>query len=60
MKKFLNRLGMSLVESVISTLLIGGAAVNSRHAGYVAMAGQEDLSKIRNNVFFMVISELKI
>lgn len=33
-------------------LLIGGAPVNLRHASYVAMAGQDDLSKIRENVFY--------
>lgn len=33
-------------------ILIGGAPVNPRHAGYVAMAGQDDLTKIRRNVFY--------
>ncbi|MBF0287689.1 MAG: homocysteine S-methyltransferase family protein [SAR324 cluster bacterium] len=33
-------------------VLIGGAPVNQRHAGYVAMWGQDDLTKIRDNVFY--------
>ncbi len=33
-------------------VLIGGAPVNQRHAGYVAMRGQEDITKIRDNVFY--------
>ncbi len=33
-------------------LLLGGAPVNWRHAAYVAMAGQDDPSKIRSNVFY--------
>ncbi len=33
-------------------ILVGGAPVNPRHASYVAMAGQEDLSKMRRNVFY--------
>ncbi|MBF0237762.1 MAG: homocysteine S-methyltransferase family protein [SAR324 cluster bacterium] len=33
-------------------LLIGGAPVNRRHAGYVAMAGQEDLKAIKPDVFY--------
>jgi 5-methyltetrahydrofolate--homocysteine methyltransferase len=33
-------------------LLIGGAPVNHRHAGYVAMAGGEDIQNIRSNVFY--------
>ena len=33
-------------------ILIGGAPVNSRHAGYVAMSGQDDTNNILNNVFY--------
>jgi len=33
-------------------ILIGGAPVNDRHAGYVAMHGQEDLQSILSNVFY--------
>ena len=33
-------------------ILIGGAPVNSRHAGYVAMHGQDDTQEILNNVFY--------
>ena len=31
-------------------VLIGGAPVNSRHAGYVAMCGQDDTNNILNNI----------
>ncbi len=33
-------------------ILIGGAPVNSRHAGYVAMHGGEDTEAIMDNVFY--------
>ncbi len=33
-------------------VLVGGAPVNERHAAYVAMAGQDDHSVIRDNVFY--------
>ena len=33
-------------------LLIGGAPVSHRHAGYVAMWGQEDRDQIRDNIFY--------
>lgn len=33
-------------------LLIGGAPVNSRHAAYVSMYGQDDMSSQMNNVFY--------
>lgn len=33
-------------------VLIGGAPVNERHAGYVAMAGTQDVEAIRDNVFY--------
>ena len=33
-------------------ILIGGAPVNSRHAGYVAMHGGEDTASIMDNVFY--------
>ncbi|MCP4639796.1 MAG: 5-methyltetrahydrofolate--homocysteine methyltransferase, partial [bacterium] len=33
-------------------VLIGGAPVNDRHAAYVAMAGGDDTSEIRSNVFY--------
>ena len=33
-------------------ILIGGAPVNSRHAGYVAMYGQSDTENILNNIFY--------
>ena len=33
-------------------ILIGGAPVNSRHAGYVAMHGGEDTGAILDNVFY--------
>ena len=33
-------------------VLIGGAPVNSRHAGYVAMCGQDDTDRIVDNVFY--------
>ncbi|MFQ5450868.1 MAG: homocysteine S-methyltransferase family protein [Nitrospinaceae bacterium] len=33
-------------------ILIGGAPVNHRHAGYVAMYGQGDTERILNNVFY--------
>ena len=33
-------------------ILIGGAPVNSRHAGYVAMHGQNDTKNILNNIFY--------
>jgi 5-methyltetrahydrofolate--homocysteine methyltransferase len=33
-------------------ILIGGAPVNSRHAGYVAMCGQDDTNNILNNIFY--------
>ncbi len=33
-------------------LLIGGAPVNYRHAGYVAMHGQSDVEKILKDVFY--------
>ena len=33
-------------------ILIGGAPVNSRHAGYVAMYGQNETKNILNNIFY--------
>ena len=33
-------------------VLIGGAPVNDRHAGYVAMHGQHELDQILSNVFY--------
>jgi 5-methyltetrahydrofolate--homocysteine methyltransferase len=33
-------------------ILIGGAPVNNRHAGYVAMHGGEDMEAIMDNVFY--------
>jgi len=33
-------------------VLVGGAPVSDRHAAYVAMAGQEDRSRIRADVFY--------
>ncbi len=33
-------------------LLIGGAPVNGRHAGYVAMFGQDNTAQILSNVFY--------
>ena len=33
-------------------ILIGGAPVNSRHAGYVAMHGQSETKNILNNIFY--------
>ena len=33
-------------------ILIGGAPVNSRHAGYVAMHGGDDMEAIMDNVFY--------
>ncbi|MFQ5481150.1 MAG: vitamin B12 dependent-methionine synthase activation domain-containing protein, partial [Nitrospinaceae bacterium] len=33
-------------------ILIGGAPVNDRHAGYVAMHGQQDLDRLRCGVFY--------
>lgn len=33
-------------------VLIGGAPVSTRHAAYVAMAGQDDKDKIRGDVFY--------
>lgn len=33
-------------------ILVGGAPVNDRHAAYVAMAGQDDLERMRSNVFY--------
>jgi 5-methyltetrahydrofolate--homocysteine methyltransferase len=33
-------------------ILIGGAPVNNRHAAYVAMAGEDDLTVMRDNVFY--------
>ncbi len=33
-------------------LLIGGAPVNNRHASYVAMHGQDDLTGILDNIFY--------
>lgn len=33
-------------------ILIGGAPVNNRHAAYVAMAGVNSLTEMRNNVFY--------
>ncbi|MCP4756255.1 MAG: dihydropteroate synthase [Proteobacteria bacterium] len=33
-------------------LLVGGAPVNQRHAAHVAMAGREDESRIRDDVFY--------
>ena len=33
-------------------VLIGGAPVSDRHAAYVALAGDEDVSHMRNNVFY--------
>jgi 5-methyltetrahydrofolate--homocysteine methyltransferase len=33
-------------------ILIGGAPVNSRHAGYVAMHGQNEAKDILNNIFY--------
>ncbi|MEX2016315.1 MAG: vitamin B12 dependent-methionine synthase activation domain-containing protein, partial [Candidatus Hydrogenedentales bacterium] len=33
-------------------VLIGGAPVSDRHAAYVAMAGEEDVSHMRKNVFY--------
>lgn len=33
-------------------ILIGGAPVNRRHAAFVALAGREDESTMRNNVFY--------
>jgi 5-methyltetrahydrofolate--homocysteine methyltransferase len=33
-------------------ILVGGAPVNTRHASFVALAGREDESTMRNNVFY--------
>ncbi|GMV99213.1 MAG: methionine synthase [Candidatus Hydrogenedentota bacterium] len=33
-------------------VLIGGAPVNDRHAAYVALAGEQDTSQMRSNVFY--------
>lgn len=33
-------------------VLIGGAPVNERHAAYVALAGEDDPSRMRGNVFY--------
>ena len=33
-------------------VLIGGAPVSKRHAGYVAMGGQDNLDEIKENVFY--------
>jgi len=33
-------------------ILIGGAPVSDRHAAYVAMAGEEDVERMRPNVFY--------
>lgn len=33
-------------------VLIGGAPVNRRHAGYVSMWGQDDLTQIKGDVFY--------
>ncbi|MBI5093662.1 MAG: homocysteine S-methyltransferase family protein [Candidatus Hydrogenedentes bacterium] len=44
---------MMLEQGLENTpVLIGGAPVNDRHAGYVAMAGGEDVTRIRPNVFY--------
>ncbi|NIR56427.1 MAG: dihydropteroate synthase [Nitrospinaceae bacterium] len=39
-------------ESLNIPILIGGAPVNDRHAGYVAMFGQDNLEEILANVFY--------
>ncbi len=33
-------------------ILVGGAPVNKRHAGYVSMWGQDDLEQIKGDVFY--------
>ncbi len=33
-------------------VLVGGAPVSNRHAAFVAMAGQEDESQMRDNIFY--------
>jgi len=44
---------MMLEQGLENTpVLIGGAPVNDRHAGYVAMAGGDDVSQIRSGVFY--------
>ena len=45
--KMLSDAGMDDVN-----ILIGGAPVNNRHAGYVAMYGQPEIEKIKSNVFY--------
>ncbi|KMP11804.1 5-methyltetrahydrofolate--homocysteine methyltransferase, partial [Candidatus Nitromaritima sp. SCGC AAA799-A02] len=43
---------MLIEQSCDIPILIGGAPVNSRHAGYVAMHGQGDTENILNNIFY--------
>jgi len=41
-----------MVKEMPIPILIGGAPVNSRHAGFVAMHGQSDTDHILDNVFY--------
>lgn len=41
-----------MVKEMPFPILIGGAPVNSRHAGFVAMHGQSDTDHILDNVFY--------
>jgi 5-methyltetrahydrofolate--homocysteine methyltransferase len=41
-----------MIKEMPLPILIGGAPVNSRHAGFVAMHGQSDTDHILDNVFY--------
>ncbi|HDP34267.1 MAG TPA: 5-methyltetrahydrofolate--homocysteine methyltransferase, partial [Candidatus Hydrogenedentes bacterium] len=43
---------MMAEQGVDVPLLIGGAPVSERHAAYVALAGHDDMEKMRGNVFY--------
>mgnify|MGYP000856963842 FL=1 len=43
---------MSKEQGLDIPILIGGAAVTPRHSAFVAMMGQEDLNRIRPDVFY--------
>ena len=43
---------MLMEQNYSIPLLLGGAPVNSRHAGYVAMHGHDDINAILDNIFY--------
>ncbi|MCX8063896.1 MAG: homocysteine S-methyltransferase family protein [Candidatus Hydrogenedentes bacterium] len=43
---------MSVEQGLNIPILVGGAAVTPRHASFVAMMGQDDIRKIKSDVFY--------